>query len=179
MREFVCWLKDVRRHWQVNLTGGILIAAIFLYQSSGKSVPWWVYAGTAIATLFVSCFLAWRDQHRKRKAESFLLLLEQCRELYQIVSNWKDPSPNDSFCWIPETADEIKLRVRLQTILQKHAELSRRVFQGRKLSYADSFEGSPKWTSRELRIGLEKHIKLLENTVQDILHLSKPPSFPL
>ena len=56
----------VWRHWKVNLTGGSLIAFLFLWQITRKSVPWWTYAVIATSTLFVSCFLTWRGEYRAR-----------------------------------------------------------------------------------------------------------------
>jgi hypothetical protein len=62
-REFREFSGLVWAHWKINLTGGTLLALLFLYQISGKSTPWWAYAGIAVLTLFVSCFLTWRAEH--------------------------------------------------------------------------------------------------------------------
>ncbi len=64
MREAWLFCGLVWSHWKINLTGGSLMALLFLWQIAGKSVPWWVYAAIAASTLFISCFLAWRAEYR-------------------------------------------------------------------------------------------------------------------
>lgn len=66
MPEVWRFLKKVWKFWQVNLTGSALIAVLLLVQIFVRSVPWWGYAGVAVITLFMSCFLAWRDEYRSR-----------------------------------------------------------------------------------------------------------------
>ncbi len=56
------WFQVVWRHWKVNLTGGSLMALLFLFESTGKKVPVWLYVGIAVVTLFLSCFLAWKAE---------------------------------------------------------------------------------------------------------------------
>lgn len=63
--EFISWLRLVWKHWQVNLTGGVIIAALFLWQITGKGIPTWVYLPVTMLTFIASNFLVWRDEHRK------------------------------------------------------------------------------------------------------------------
>ncbi|HXM20360.1 MAG TPA: hypothetical protein VN948_03735 [Terriglobales bacterium] len=67
--EFVSWLRLVWKHWQVNLTGGVIIAALFLWQITGKTVLASVYLIIASMTFIASTFFVWRDGH-KRAVES-------------------------------------------------------------------------------------------------------------
>jgi hypothetical protein len=66
--EFLSWLRLVWKHWQVNLTGGVIIAVLFLWQSTGRAVSAAVYLGVALVTLLASTFVVWRDE-RKRSDE--------------------------------------------------------------------------------------------------------------
>jgi hypothetical protein len=61
--KFVLWLGLVWKHWQVNLTGGVIIAALFLWQITGKTVPASVYLTIALLTFIASTFFVWRDEH--------------------------------------------------------------------------------------------------------------------
>ena len=63
--EFASWLRLVWKHWQVNLTGGVVIAVLFLWQITKKAVPAGVYLIVALLTLLASTFFVWRDEHKK------------------------------------------------------------------------------------------------------------------
>ena len=65
MNEFVSWFRSVFKYWKVNITGGVLIALLFLWQITGKRIPPSVYLLVFALTLFISTFLSWRDERRK------------------------------------------------------------------------------------------------------------------
>jgi len=66
--EFVSWLRLVWKHWQVNLTGGVIIAALFLWQITGKTVPASVYLTIALLTFIASTFFMWAGGPRLLKS---------------------------------------------------------------------------------------------------------------
>lgn len=84
MGEKWLFLKKMWRFWQVNLTGGSFIALLILVQVFVRSVPLWVYAGIAVATLVISCFLAWRDEYRNG-----LVLAGRCAEAERQLADEK------------------------------------------------------------------------------------------
>jgi hypothetical protein len=65
LSEFVSWLGLIWKHWQVNLTGGLIIAVLFLWQITGRTVSASVYLTIALLTFIASTFFVWRDEHKK------------------------------------------------------------------------------------------------------------------
>jgi hypothetical protein len=67
MQEFVRFLRAIGKRWAALLTGGILIAALSLWERLGGSpaVPRWGWWTVAALTLVWACFLAWREQFRR------------------------------------------------------------------------------------------------------------------
>ena len=64
------FLKGVADHWGSLLTGGVIIAAITLYERRrGEAIPWRAALFLAALALVFSMFLAWRDQYRGWIAE--------------------------------------------------------------------------------------------------------------
>jgi hypothetical protein len=53
-------------HWQGLVTGGLITALVLGYVVvSGQQLPRWFYLVLFLAVFFpMSCFLAWRDEHR-------------------------------------------------------------------------------------------------------------------
>ena len=63
------FLVNVVQHWQSLLTGGLIAMAVFIYEhKKGKSVPWRVLVGIMGLCLFISCYLAWHDEHQNSEA---------------------------------------------------------------------------------------------------------------
>jgi hypothetical protein len=62
--EFAWWLRLVWKHWKINLTGGVLIVGLFLWQITGRTVPRSVYLTIALLTFIASTFFVWRDERK-------------------------------------------------------------------------------------------------------------------
>src|SRR5438477_7842033 len=59
------FVTAVGGHWGSLLTGGVLIATIWLYEHRrGEAMSWRFAALLAALALVVAVFLAWRDQYR-------------------------------------------------------------------------------------------------------------------
>ena len=64
------FVKAVVEHWGSFLTGGVLIAAIWIYEHyKGESMPWRFALVVVAFAVVASMFLAWRDQYRGWIAE--------------------------------------------------------------------------------------------------------------
>lgn len=64
-QDILQFLWAVLSHWQAYMTGGMAMAAVFVYERlTSKTVSIRVVVGGIIAFLFVAFFLAWRDQYR-------------------------------------------------------------------------------------------------------------------
>lgn len=62
--ELWLFFLNVIAHWQALLTGGLLALAILIYEHrNGKNVSWRFLLSLMGMALFVSCFLAWHDEH--------------------------------------------------------------------------------------------------------------------
>jgi predicted secreted protein len=62
--EILLFLFNVLHHWLALVTGGVIVLLIALYEyKKGKSVPWRRYQFIMGLALFVSCFMAWHDEH--------------------------------------------------------------------------------------------------------------------
>ena len=60
--EFV---KSVASNWGSWLTGGVIIAAIWVYEHfKGESLPWRLVWLVVAFTFIVATFMAWREQYR-------------------------------------------------------------------------------------------------------------------
>lgn len=63
MCSFPVFLRTVFGHWGALLTGvvvGVFLMVLEYYFQ--LDVPRWLFVGIVIGTLFIACFLAWRDQ---------------------------------------------------------------------------------------------------------------------
>src|SRR5438128_615387 len=60
------FIWTVLSHWQAYMTGGIVMAAMFVYERlTQKTVSVRVVIGGIIAFLLVAFFMAWRDQNKQ------------------------------------------------------------------------------------------------------------------
>ncbi|MGH9682300.1 MAG: hypothetical protein ACRD4S_01640 [Candidatus Acidiferrales bacterium] len=82
MQDALQFRRRVWSHFKVNLTGGTLVVILLVWQATGRLIPLWAYAGIAVATFFLSCFLAWRDEyHARLKAEKELADMSSLDEI--------------------------------------------------------------------------------------------------
>ena len=64
--EFWPFAVSVASHWVSLLTGGIIVLTIGVWERlTRKSVPRQLYFAIMGSALFISCFLAWREEHSK------------------------------------------------------------------------------------------------------------------
>lgn len=70
MNEPVAFLKAVVRHWVSLVTGGIVIALLWLWQGFGHIIPRLVYGVVAVGAVLVASYRAWRDQYRAPKEKA-------------------------------------------------------------------------------------------------------------
>jgi hypothetical protein len=83
MHEFVqelgLFLWAVIAHWQSYVTGGLVTAAVTIYErKSGKSLPWkWYVALFLVSGGLVAFFYAWHDEHRNAQ-----VLIDQKAEVW-------------------------------------------------------------------------------------------------
>ena len=65
LEEFYQWGSAVLTYWQAYVTAGLLVAIIAAIEHwGGLQIPRRAYIAGAITFLVVSCFMAWRDEHR-------------------------------------------------------------------------------------------------------------------
>jgi len=71
---FWSFLKAIKNHWITLMSGGAITVAVALYERwSRQNIPTWIYVSILIFFLFCACYLAWRDEQRRRmKAEQHL-----------------------------------------------------------------------------------------------------------
>ena len=68
--EIVEFSKAIIGYWGSWLTGGVLIAIIWIYEHyKGDSLPWRVVFIVVVLSFVVAVFLAWREQYRGWIAE--------------------------------------------------------------------------------------------------------------
>ncbi len=101
-RDIGAFVIAVVRHWQGYVTGGFVMAGLAAYEKlSGRAVDRKIYAALFFGGFFLlSCFFAWRDQHRlarllddrsdqHEKADEYAPLLQVAR---RIMVKWVDVS---------------------------------------------------------------------------------------
>lgn len=67
MKEVWRFVRLVAQHWVTLMSGGIVMVAIAFYERrSGRDAPFYVFLIIAFAFIVWACFLAWRDEYRKR-----------------------------------------------------------------------------------------------------------------
>ena len=69
--QFIC---SVSKHWGALVTGGVIIGALGIWQSTEHIVKPWVYWIVAIAAAFIACFKAWEDQFNAAQYEKAMNL---------------------------------------------------------------------------------------------------------
>lgn len=79
--EFWMFVFNTLAHWLSLLTGGIIALSIFLVEHyKNKSISWRALLLIMGTSLFISSFLAWRDEHQNSellKVEKATLVGEQ------------------------------------------------------------------------------------------------------
>ncbi len=66
MVEISEFINSVFAHWLALVTGGILVALVFVVEKlTNWKPPRSVYVGLLLVALLPASFLAWRDEHRK------------------------------------------------------------------------------------------------------------------
>lgn len=83
MATFAAFTRAVFAHWEVLVSGvifnGLLFASgIVASQQFGRDVPWQTYPVAFTLFLFIACFMAWKDEYRKRQQ------LEQVRPRFRL-----------------------------------------------------------------------------------------------
>src|SRR5438552_1209662 len=64
-QEILEFLKAIFGYWGSLLTGGAVIAGIWIYEHyRGQNLPWRLIAMIVTLCFIVAVFLAWRDQYR-------------------------------------------------------------------------------------------------------------------
>lgn len=63
--ELKAFLVAVKRHWILLVTSSVFAASGFFYEHTSKPISIEIVWGAASLFLFISCFLAWRDEYRK------------------------------------------------------------------------------------------------------------------
>lgn len=67
LRELGEFIVTVGRHWGRLMTGGFIVAAAVLYEHlSERAILGWPLWVAIVMALFISFFLAWRDERNKR-----------------------------------------------------------------------------------------------------------------
>lgn len=66
MKEFSAFLRAVASHWIFLMSGGISVALSFVERIFHWPIPNSVYWIVGVVCLFTCCFLAWRDEFRRR-----------------------------------------------------------------------------------------------------------------
>lgn len=63
-REFWMFIPNVIEHWAALLTGGVIAFSIFMYEHrKQEAISWRILVTILGVALFISCFLAWHDEH--------------------------------------------------------------------------------------------------------------------
>ncbi len=95
MHRFAEFVYAVVRKWAAFLTGGLLIALLWIYQGYGHTVPQWVYGAVGLLAFLPAAFYAWKDQAEKaEKAEAQLRRGE--RSIPELVLSWDFTDPANS-----------------------------------------------------------------------------------
>ena len=125
--EFV---KAVAAHWGSWLTGGVIIAAIAVYEHfKGESLAWKFFLVVLTASFIIATFMAWREQHlgwieerqyRSRVADDFASLRHAAQKRYY---EWWEAC-SDPVVSGKAKHDAEEMRVRIVEKLQKEISLA-------------------------------------------------------
>ena len=122
--------KSVAMHWGSWLTGGLIIAAIWVYEHfKGEALPW-RFAAVVLALCFlIATFMTWREQHRgwieerqyrSRVADEFAQLRHSAQKRY--YEWWESCSDPVAGATAKKAAEE--MRVSIVDKLQKEISLA-------------------------------------------------------
>jgi len=111
--------KAVASHWGSWLTGGLIIAAIWVYEHfKGESLPWGFAVVVLGASFIIATFMAWREQHvgwvaereyRSRVADDFSRLRHSAQKRY--YEWWEACSDPAASTKAKKDAEDIRLRI--------------------------------------------------------------------
>ena len=77
LNEFWLFVVNVAYHYPSLVTGGVIALGIMLYERiRRKNIPWQIFLVVMGSAVFLSCFLAWHDEHHNAeilKQEKFNL----------------------------------------------------------------------------------------------------------
>jgi len=124
------FVKAVVTHWGSWLTGGLIIAAVSMYEHfKGESLSWKFFAVVVAASFVASTFMAWREQHRgwigeqqyrSRVADDFAALRHAAQKRYY---EWWEAC-SDPVASAKAKDDAEKMRLRIVEKLQKEINLA-------------------------------------------------------
>lgn len=168
------------------MTGGFLIALLFLWQATGRGVPTWTYVGIAALTLVSACFLAWRDAYRNYIVEPLNWLEQERSALTRFLKTIKNPNPQFEFYPLsPASAidndkpisEHDRNLIRLMTRMRDYTQRVAEVFQSRRIAYAGPLHN---WgeTLSSINLGaliqmLEDEEKYLDKEKQNLLRMGR------
>lgn len=128
--EVIEFSKTVISYWGSWLTGGVLIALIWIYEHyRGQSLPWRVIAAIVALSFVVSVFLAWREQYRgwiserqyrSRAADEFAVLRHAAQKRYYM---WWEACQDEEAASVA-AAEAERMRVEIYEKLKKELSLA-------------------------------------------------------
>jgi hypothetical protein len=67
--EIWMFIANVVSHWGSLLTGGLIAVAILAIEHwLNRNITWRTFVYVVGVALFISCFLAWHDEHHNRRS---------------------------------------------------------------------------------------------------------------
>ena len=128
--ELIEFWRAVVGYWGSLLTGGIVIALLWLYEHyKGQSVPWRAIAVIAGLALLVAVFLSWREQYRgwiaerqyrSRAADDFAALRHAAQKRYYM---WWEACQDDAAA-SKAAAEAERIRVEIYEKLKSEISLA-------------------------------------------------------
>jgi len=92
LHRFAEFVYAILHRWAALLTGGLLIALLWIYQGYGHPVPPWVYGTVGLFAFLPAAFYTWKDQVEKvEKAEAQLRRID--RPIPELVLSWEFTDP--------------------------------------------------------------------------------------
>src|SRR3989442_11065866 len=117
--ELLMFLRAVVGYWGSFLTGGVVIAIIWLLEHyRGQPVPWRIVAFVAVLAFAASTFMAWREEHRaliderkyrSRAADEFARLRHSAQKRY--YDWWETCRDPKTAAAAKEAADQLRVQI--------------------------------------------------------------------
>ena len=130
LADILEFAKSVVTHWGSWLTGGLIIAAVWVYEHfKGEPLPWKFSAVVLAFCLLAATFIAWREQYRgwieerqyrSRVADEFAKLRHTGQKRYY---EWWEACSNPAASAKAKQAAE-EMRVQIFTKLEKEISLA-------------------------------------------------------